>query len=105
MFLRRAHLTVAIADWAICLHPVIHPRYISWEKFMANQRRPADTLTDLKQDAPAHRARTQPCYKKLRLRPVRYTGPNDYRVLPVGSGLARQYLMPERLGLRGWSSG
>ena len=34
---------VAIADWAVCLQAA-HPGYISWEEFMANQRRMADNV-------------------------------------------------------------
>jgi recombinase len=39
----RGTVKVAIADWAVCLKSA-HPRYISWEEFMANQRRLADNI-------------------------------------------------------------
>lgn len=38
---RTATTKVAVGEWAVCL-PAAHPGYISWEEFMANQRRLAD---------------------------------------------------------------
>ena len=38
---RSATTKVALGEWAVCL-PAAHPGYISWEAFMANQRRLAD---------------------------------------------------------------
>jgi hypothetical protein len=37
----RGTVKVAVTDWAVCLKAA-HPGYISWEEFMANQRRLAD---------------------------------------------------------------
>lgn len=37
---RSARTKVALGEWAVCL-PAAHPGYISWEAFMANQRRMA----------------------------------------------------------------
>src|SRR5689334_841157 len=34
---------VAVGAWEICL-PAVYPGYISWEEFMANQRRLADNV-------------------------------------------------------------
>jgi DNA invertase Pin-like site-specific DNA recombinase len=39
----RGIVKVAVADWAVCLKAA-HPGYISWEEFMANQRRLADNV-------------------------------------------------------------
>jgi DNA invertase Pin-like site-specific DNA recombinase len=36
-------MAVALQDWSVCLKDV-YPGYISWEEFMANQRRLADNL-------------------------------------------------------------
>ena len=40
---RSATTKVALGEWAVCL-PAAHPGYISWEAFMANQRRLADNI-------------------------------------------------------------
>ncbi|MGB5085402.1 MAG: recombinase family protein, partial [Methylocystis silviterrae] len=39
----RGTVKVAVTDWAVCLQAA-HPGYISWEEFMANQRRLADNV-------------------------------------------------------------
>jgi hypothetical protein len=40
---RSATTKVALGEWAVC-RPAAHPGYISWEAFMANQRRLADNI-------------------------------------------------------------
>lgn len=41
---RSGTVKVAIAEWEVCLRGA-HPGYISWEEFMANQRRLADNVS------------------------------------------------------------
>ena len=40
---RPGTIKVPVAEWAVCLQAA-HPGYISWEEFMANQRRLADNV-------------------------------------------------------------
>ncbi|MBR1087762.1 recombinase family protein [Bradyrhizobium manausense] len=56
----RGTVKIPIADWAVCLQAA-HPGYISWEEFMANQRRLADnTRTAMRRDTLARRAGARP---------------------------------------------
>jgi DNA invertase Pin-like site-specific DNA recombinase len=84
---RSATIKVAVGEWAVCL-PAAHSGYISWETFMANQRRLADNTSRYAAGhAGAPRrgsallqgiAMCGRCGQRMSLR---YTGPNgDYPV-------------------------
>jgi DNA invertase Pin-like site-specific DNA recombinase len=84
---RAATTKVAIGEWAVCL-PAAHPGYISWETFMANQRRLADNTSRY---AAGHAGAPRRgsallqgiavCGRCGRRMSLRYTGPNgDYPV-------------------------
>ncbi|WP_175619434.1 recombinase zinc beta ribbon domain-containing protein [Bradyrhizobium sp. 2S1] len=78
---------VAIADWAVCLRSA-HPGYISWEEFMANQRRLADNVAHFEaghagvpRKGAALLQGIAVCGRCGRRMSMRYTGPNaDYPV-------------------------
>ena len=78
---------VAIADWAVCLQAA-HPGYISWEEFMANQRRMAENVARYEAGhagAPRKGSALLQgiaiCGRCGRRMSVRYTGPKaDYPV-------------------------
>lgn len=78
---------MAIADWAVCLRAA-HPGYISWEEFMANQRRLADNVAHFEaghSGVPRKGAALLQgiaiCGRCGRRMSMRYTGPNaDYPV-------------------------
>jgi hypothetical protein len=84
---RSATTKVALGEWAVCL-PAAHPGYISWEAFMANQRRLADNINRY---AAGHAGTPRRgsallqgialCGRCGRRMSLRYTGPNgDYPV-------------------------
>ena len=84
---RSATTKVALGAWAVCL-PAAHPGYISWEAFMANQRRLADNINRY---AAGHAGAPRRgsallqgialCGRCGRRMSLRYTGPNgDYPV-------------------------
>jgi DNA invertase Pin-like site-specific DNA recombinase len=84
---RSATTKVAVGEWAVCL-PAAHPGYISWEEFMANQRRLADNTSRY---AAGHAGAPRRgsallqgiavCGRCGRRMSLRYTGPNgDYPV-------------------------
>jgi hypothetical protein len=54
-----------IADWAVCLHAA-HPGYISWEEFMANQRRLADNVLRYEAGHSSVPRKEAACCKELR---------------------------------------
>src|ERR1700731_1836079 len=83
----RGTVKVAVGDWAVCLQAA-HPGYISWEEFMANQRRLADNVNHYEAGhagAPRRGAALLQgiaiCGRCGRRMSLRYTGPNaDYPV-------------------------
>ena len=83
----RGTVKIPIADWAVCLQAA-HPGYISWEEFMANQRRLADNTNRYEAGhtgAPRRGAALLQgiaiCGRCGRRMSLRYTGPNgDYPV-------------------------
>ena len=83
----RGTVKIPIADWAVCLQAA-HPGYISWEEFMANQRRLADNTNRYEAGhtgAPRKGAALLQgiafCGRCGRRMSLRYTGPNgDYPV-------------------------
>jgi DNA invertase Pin-like site-specific DNA recombinase len=80
-------IKVPLAEWEVCL-PQAHRGYISWEEFMANQRRLADNISRYDADhagAPRKGAALLQgiavCGRCGRRMGLRYTGPNgDYPV-------------------------
>jgi DNA invertase Pin-like site-specific DNA recombinase len=83
----RGTVKMAIADWAVCLQAV-HPGYISWEDFMANQRRLTDNVnryeaghSGVPRKGSALLQGIAICGRCGRRLSLRYTGPNgDYPV-------------------------
>ena len=83
----RGTVKVAVGEWAVCLQAA-HPGYISWEEFMANQRRLADNVNRYEAGhtgAPRRGAALLQgiavCGRCGRRMCLRYTGPNgDYPV-------------------------
>src|SRR5467141_980618 len=83
----RGTVKIPIADWAVCLQAA-HTGYISWEKFMANQRRLTDNTNRYEAGhtgAPRRGAALlqgiASCGRCGRRMSLRYTGPNgDYPV-------------------------
>jgi DNA invertase Pin-like site-specific DNA recombinase len=83
----RGTVKVAVGDWAVCLQAA-HPGYISWEEFVANQRRMADNVNHYEAGhtgAPRRGAALLQgiaiCGRCGRRMSLRYTGPNgDYPV-------------------------
>src|SRR5712692_3473218 len=83
----RGTVKIPIADWAVCLQAA-HPGYISWEEFMANQRRQADNTNRYEAGhtgAPRRGAALLQgiavCGRCGRRMSLRYTGPTgDYPV-------------------------
>lgn len=83
----RGTVKVAIADWAVCLQDA-HPGYITWEEFMANQRRLADNAGryaagqgGVPRKGSALLQGVATCGRCGRRMSLRYTGPNgDYPV-------------------------
>ncbi len=84
---RSGTMKVAIAEWEVCLRGA-HPGYISWEEFMANQRRLADNVN---RPEAGHSGAPRKgcallqgiavCGRCGRRMSLRYTGPNgDYPV-------------------------
>ena len=78
---------VAVGAWEVCL-PAAHPGYISWEEFMANQRRLADNVNryaagqhGVPRQASALLQGIAVCGRCGRRMSLRYTGPKgDYPV-------------------------
>ena len=56
---RPASVKVPMDQWKVCLLSV-HPGYISWEEFMANQKRLSDNANDSRSAVEAFRAEARP---------------------------------------------
>lgn len=84
---RSATTKVAVGAWEVCL-PAVYPAYISWEEFMANQRRLADNVnryaaghSGVPRRGGALLQGIAVCGRCGRRMSLRYTGPNgDYPV-------------------------
>lgn len=81
-----ATVKVAVPDWEVCLREA-HPGYITWEEFMANQKRLADNANDAGTGPGAPRQGAAllqgvaVCGRCGRRMSLRYTGPKgDYPV-------------------------
>ncbi len=82
-----ATVKVAIEDWPVCLRAA-HPGYISWEEYMANQRRLADNANRYEAGHPGAPRKgvallqgVAICGRCSRRMSLRYTGPDgDYPV-------------------------
>lgn len=84
---RTPTVPVAVDEWSVCLQDA-HPSYISWEEFLANQKRLADNVNRYEANRPGVPRKGQAllqgivvCGRCGRRMSLRYSGPNgDYPV-------------------------
>ena len=89
---RSATTKVAVDEWAVCL-PAAFPGYVSWEEFMANQRRLADNINRYAAGHTGARARARAAAGHCRVRALRAA---DEPALHRPEGRLSGLLLPRR---------